>query len=88
MKAYYPSFLKNRPLIWGVSLNDLLLLSGVLFLFVTVGMPEVVTLGGTTAVYGMLILSRRLFPRRHFELVLISKNSITRKVINEKIKSF
>lgn len=86
LKAYYPSFMKNQPLIWGISMSDLFILSGVLFFMMTVGASEVFTLGSTVIFYLAMIGARKLFPRRHFEFVLITKNTITRKDLNEKLK--
>lgn len=85
LNAYYPSFMKNQPLIWGISLNDLFILSGVLFFMILLGASEMVTLVTSLSVYLLMIGARRLFPRRHFEFVLISKNTVTRKDLNEKL---
>lgn len=85
LNAQYPSFMKNHPLIWGISLNDLFILSGVLFIMMLLGANEMTTLATTIAVYLLMIGARRLRPRRHFEFVLISKNTVTRKDLNEKL---
>ncbi|MBY0414690.1 MAG: hypothetical protein K2Q18_11010 [Bdellovibrionales bacterium] len=85
LNAHYPSFMKNQPLIWGISLSDLFILSGVLFVMMLLGANEMTTLATTIAVYLLMISARRLFPRRHFEFVLISKNTVTRKDLNEKL---
>ena len=52
------------------------------------GANEMATLATTIAVYLLMIGARRLFPRRHFEFVLISKNTVTRKDLNEKLLRF
>lgn len=85
LNAHYPSFMKNQPLIWGIGLNDLFILSGVLFVMMLLGANEMTTLATTVAIYLLMIGARRLFPRRHFEFVLISKNTVTRKDLNEKL---
>jgi hypothetical protein len=85
LNAHYPSFMKNRPLIWGISLNDLFILSGVLFVMVLLEANELATLLTTIGVYFLMMAARRLFPRRHFEFVLISKNTVTRKDLNAKL---
>lgn len=86
LRAYYPSFLKQRPLVWGMSLQDLLALSGILFVLINVGVGEIPTLISLAFIYFVMVMSRRLYPKRHFEFVLISKNSITRRAINEKLR--
>jgi hypothetical protein len=85
LKAYYPSFMKKQPLIWGISLSDLCILSGVLFIMMLIGANEVITLGTTIIFYLAMIGTRRLFPRRHFEFVFLTKNTLTRKDLNEKL---
>ena len=87
LSSQYPSFLKKQPVIWGISLNDLFILSGILFVLVLIGAPEILTLGATIIFYLALITARKIFPRRHFEFVLISKKTLTRKELNEKLTS-
>jgi hypothetical protein len=86
LRAYYPSFLKQKPLIWGISLHDLLILSAVLFVLLNIGVGQVPTLFLIVIFYLAMILVRRFYPRRHFEFVLITKSSITRRDINEKLR--
>jgi len=86
LRAYFPSFLKQKPLVWGMSLQDLLVLSGVLFLLINIGVGEIPTLIFLALIYLSMIAIRRLYPKRHFEFILISKNSITRREINEKLR--
>lgn len=86
LRAFYPSFLKQKPLVWGMSLQDLLVLSGILFVLINVGVGEIPTLISLAFIYFVMAMSRRLYPKRHFEFVLISKNSITRRAINEKLR--
>lgn len=85
--AMYPSFLKNEPLIWGVSVSDLFRLSGVMVVMQMLGAGQLVILGATILFYLGLITARRFFPRRYFEFQLKKKNIIKWSVINEKIKS-
>jgi hypothetical protein len=85
LKAYYPSFMKNQPLIWGISLSDLCTLGGVIFVMMLTGSSEVITLGTTIIFYLAMIGARKLFPRRHFEFVFLTKNTLTRKDLNEKL---
>lgn len=85
--AAYPSFLKNEPLIWGVSVSDLFRLSGVMVVMQMLGASQLVILGATILFYLGLISARRFFPRRYFEFQLKRKKLIKWSVINEKIKS-
>ncbi|MGZ3789415.1 MAG: hypothetical protein ACXVLQ_12880 [Bacteriovorax sp.] len=87
LKATYPSFLKNEPLIWGVSVSDLFRLSGVMVFMQIMGASQLVILGATVLFYLGLIMARRFFPRRFFGFQLKRKNKIKRSVINAKIKS-
>ena len=84
--AIYPSFLKNEPLIWGVSVSDLFRLSGVMVVMQMLGADQLVILGATLLFYLGLITARRFFPRRYFEFQFRKKNLIKWSVINEKIK--
>ncbi len=86
LRAYYPSFLKQRPLIWGISLHDLLILSAVLFISLNIGVGQVPTLFLVILFYIAMIIARKLYPRRHYEFLLISKTIISKKVINEKLR--
>lgn len=85
--ATYPSFLKNEPLIWGVSVSDLFRLSGVMVVMQMVGANQLVILGATILFYLGLISARRFFPRRYFEFQLKKRKIIKWSVINAKIKS-
>ena len=85
--ATYPSFLKNEPLIWGVSVSDLFRLSGVMVVMQMLGASQLVILGATILFYLGSISARRFFPRRYFEFQLKRKKLIKWSVINEKIKS-
>lgn len=49
------------------------------------GRSEVITLGTTIIFYLAMIGARKLFPRRHFEFVFLTKNTLTRKDLNEKL---
>ena len=86
LNATYPSFLKNEPLIWGVSVSDLFRLSGVMVVMQMLGADQLVILGATLLFYLGLITARRFFPRRYFEFQFRKKNLIKWSVINEKIK--
>ncbi len=85
LSATYPSFLKNEPLIWGISISDLFRLSGVLVFMQIMGAGQLVILGVTILSYVVLIMARRLFPRRYFEFLLKRKNMIGRSDLNAKI---
>jgi hypothetical protein len=85
LKATYPSFLKNEPLIWGVSVSDLFRLSGVMVVMQVIGASQLVILGTTILFYLGLITARRFFPRGYFEFRLKRKNKIKWSEINEKI---
>lgn len=85
--ATYPSFLKNEPLIWGVSVSDLFRLSGVMVIMQMLGTSQLMILGATILFYFGLITTRRFFPRRYFEFQLKRKKLIKWRVINAKIKS-
>lgn len=85
--ATYPSFLKNEPLIWGVSVSDLFRLSGVMVVMQILGASQLVILGATILFYLGLISARRFFPRRYFEFQLKKKKLIKWSVINAKIKN-
>ncbi len=85
--ATYPSFLKNEPLIWGVSVSDLFRLSGVMVVLQLLGASQFVILGATILFYLGLISARRFFPRRYFEFQLKKKKIIKWSVLNAKIKS-
>ena len=86
LNATYPSFLKNEPLIWGVSVSDLFRLSGVMVVMQLLGADQLMILGATLLFYLGLITARRFFPRRYFEFQLRKKNLIKWSVINEKVK--
>ena len=85
LSATYPSFLKNEPLIWGISISDLFRLSGVLVFMQIIGAGQLVILGVTILSYVVLIMARRLFPRRYFEFLLKRKKMIRRSDLNAKI---
>lgn len=85
--ATYPSFLKNEPLIWGVSVSDLFRLSGVMVVMQMIGASQLVILGSTVLFYLGLITARRFFPRRYFEFQLKKGKIIKWSVFNAKIKS-
>ena len=85
--AYYPSFLRNEPLIWGVSISDLFRLSGVMVVLQLLGAESLIILGATFVAYLVIVTARRLFPRRYFEFYFRRKTLIRRGELNEKIKS-
>lgn len=85
LRAYYPSFLNQKPHIWGISLYDILFLGSILFLCSLIGVGQIPTLILIGSSYLAITVTRTFYPKRHFEFVLISKNSISRKVINEKL---
>jgi hypothetical protein len=85
MQAQFPSFLKNEPLIWGITLTDLFRLSGVMVLFLIMGMNQMMILILTVLVYLGLITTRKIFPRRYFEFLLKKKNKILMKEFYAKV---
>jgi hypothetical protein len=85
MQAQFPSFLKNEPLIWGITLTDLFRLSGVMVLFLIMGMNQMMILILTVLVYLGLITTRKVFPRRYFEFLLKKKNRILMKEFYAKV---
>ena len=85
--AYYPSFLRNEPLIWGVSISDLFRLSGVMVVMQLLGADSLIILGATLVAYLGIVTARRLFPRRYFEFYFRKKTLIRVGELNEKIKS-
>lgn len=85
--AYYPSFLRNEPLIWGVSISDLFRLSGVMVVMQLLGADSLIILGTTFLAYLIIITARRLFPRRYFEFYFKRKDAIKREEFNAKIKN-
>jgi hypothetical protein len=87
LNASYPSFLKNEPLIWGVTISDLFRLSGVMVFMQMIGAEQLFILVTTFLSYLCLITTRRLFPRRYFEFRFKRKKLIKRININECIKS-
>lgn len=87
LQATYPSFLKNEPLIWGVSISDLFRLSGVMVILQILGAEQLVILGATILFYLGLISARRFFPRRYFEFKWKKKKLIKWSVFNAKNKS-
>ncbi len=86
INATYPSFLKNEPLIWGVSISDLFRLSGVMVVMQMLGAGSIVILGTTILFYIGIITARRIFPRRYFEFVWKRKKLIKRNELNAKNK--
>ena len=86
INATYPSFLKNEPLIWGVSISDLFRLSGVMVVMQMLGASQIVILGSTLISYLGIITARRIFPRRYFEFVWKRKKLIKRNELNAKNK--
>jgi hypothetical protein len=87
INATYPSFLKNEPLIWGISVSDLFRLSGVMVVMQILGAGQLAILGATVLSYVILVTARRLFPRRYFEFQIKRKKVIKRSDLNAKIKS-
>lgn len=87
INATYPSFLKNEPLIWGVTISDLFRLSGVMVVMQMLGAGQLIILGGTFLSYLGLITARRLFPRRYFEFQLKRKTIIKWSVLNANNKN-
>lgn len=85
LTACYPSFLKQKPKVWGMSIQDMLLLSIVLFVLTQIGIPDFVIIVTLIALYFAIIGLRRLYPRRHFEFAFITKNHVYMKDINEKL---
>jgi hypothetical protein len=85
MQAQFPSFLKNEPLIWGITLTDLFRLSGVMVLFLIMGINQMMILILTVLVYLGLITTRKIFPRRYFEFLLKKKNKILMKEFYAKV---
>jgi hypothetical protein len=85
MQAQFPSFLKNEPLIWGITLTDLFRLSGVMVLFLIMGMSQVMILILTVLVYLGLITARRVFPRRYFEFLIKKRNKICMREFYAKV---
>jgi len=85
--ARYPSFLRNEPLIWGISLSDLFRLSGVMVVMQFLGADSLVILAATFGSYLILVSTRRFFPRRYFEFYFKKRKLINRSTINAKIKS-
>ena len=74
--ARYPSFLKKEPLIWGISLSDLIKLSLVMFVLSLFNVPESFVLVSVGSWYLGLIVMRKTFPKRHFEFLMKKKNHL------------
>ena len=72
--AKYPSFLKREPLIWGITLSDLIKLSLVMFFLSLCNVPETFVLFGIGTWYLGLIAMRKTFPKRHFEFWIKQKS--------------
>ncbi|QDK42717.1 hypothetical protein DOM21_14910 [Bacteriovorax stolpii] len=85
--AYYPSFLRNEPLIWGVSISDLFRLSGVMVVMQVLQADSLIILGATFLAYLVIVSARRLFPRRYFEFYFKKRSLISMEELNAKIKS-
>lgn len=87
LNASYPSFLKNEPLIWGITISDLFRLSGVMVVMQMLGASQLIILGTALLSYLVLITARRLFPRRYFEFQMKRKKIIKWSVLNAKNKN-
>ena len=74
--AHYPSFLKKEPLIWGITLSDLIKLSLVMFVLSLISVSESFILIGVGLWYLGLIVVRKTFPKRHFEFSIKKKNHL------------
>lgn len=85
LKAYYPSFLKAKPKVFGMELSEMFFLSGVLLILTQFEVSGIITLLVLGILYLSIIGFKRIYPRRHFEFVLISKNTVTMRNINEKL---
>lgn len=85
--AYYPSFLRKEPLIWGVSISDLFRLSGVIVVMQFLGADSLIILGATILAYLVIVSVRRLFPRRYFEFYFKKRRLIKMEELNGKIKN-
>lgn len=69
MMKNYPSFLKNEPLIWGITMSDIFKLTMSMFVLSFLNIPQEIILFLVVLIYGVLILLRKLYPRRHFEFL-------------------
>lgn len=85
--AYYPSFLRNEPMIWGISISDLFRLSGVMMVLQLLGADSLIILGATFLSYLIIVSARRLFPRRYFEFYFKRRKCIGREELNAKIEN-
>lgn len=74
--AKYPSFLKKEPLIWGISLSDLIKLSFVMLVLSLLNLSESYILISVAAYYLLLIVVRKSYPKRHFEFLMKKKNHL------------
>lgn len=86
LKAEYPSFLRAKPKVFGMELSEMFFLSGVLFLLTQLEVSGILILLILGVLYLCITGIKRLYPRRHFEFVFISKNCITMRDINEKLR--
>lgn len=74
--AKYPVFLKKQPLIWGISLSDIFTLTSLMFMSSFLNISQEIVLLALGFIYCALIMSRKLFPKRHFEFLLKKKDRL------------
>lgn len=76
MMVKYPVFLKKQPLIWGISLSDIFKLTSLMFVSSFLNISQEVVLLALGVIYGCLLISRKLFPKHHFEFLLKKKDRL------------
>ena len=72
----YPSFLKNEPQIFGITMSDIFKLTISMFGMSLMDMPQELILLFIALIYGSLLMMRRLYPRRHFEFLLKKEKTL------------
>ncbi len=76
MMARYPAFLKREPLIWGISLSDIFKLTSFMFVGSIFNVSQEVILITISLVYGVLVIVRKIFPKRHLEFYTNKKERL------------
>jgi hypothetical protein len=74
--VYYPSFLKNEPLIWGISLSDIMKLTFCMFFMSLMDFSQEVILVFLFIIYGSLIFIRRRYQRHYFSFLMKRKKEL------------
>ena len=85
LNARYPSFLKEKPKIWGMTIVEMFILSLILMILSYLEVRDFIIILVLIITYLIQTTLKRIYPKRHLEFALFTKNSVHMKDINEKL---